>query len=234
MDLSKAFDCLPHDLLMLKLEAYGLSENSLKLLKSYLENRRQRIKIGNNYSEWDTLIKGVPQGSILVPVLFNVFINDIFHFVQDSTIYNYADDNTLSYSDTNINTVVKTLENDSINLIDWFSKNLMKANPDKFQAIAIGPNTNKHNLSFDLKGNKITCEENVKLLGITVDSHLNFDKHISEIFKKASQQLNILKRIGNYLNRLGRLTIYYSFILSNFNYCPVTWHFCSEKNTKKK
>ena len=65
MDLSKAFDCLPHNLLMLKLEAYGLSENSLKLLNSYLENRRQRIKIGNNYSEWDTLIKGVPQGSIL-------------------------------------------------------------------------------------------------------------------------------------------------------------------------
>ena len=181
MDLSKAFDCLPHNLLMLKLEAYGLSENSLKLLKSYLENRRQCIKIGNNYSEWDTLIKGVPQGSILVPVLFNVFINDIFHFVQDSTIYNYADDNTLSYSDTNINTVVKTRENDSINLI--------KANPDKFQAIAIGPKTNRHNLSFDLTGNKITCEENVKLLGIAVDSHLNFDKHISEICKKASQTI---------------------------------------------
>ena len=105
----------------------------------------------------------------------------------------------------------------------------MKANADKFQAIAIGPKTNKHNLSFDLKGNKITCDENVKLLVITVDSHLNFDK----ICKKASQQLNILKRIGKYLNRLGRLTIYYSFILSNFNYCPATWHFGSEKNTKK-
>ena len=132
-------DCLPHNLLMLKLETYGLSESSLKLLKNYLGNRRQRIKSGNNYSGWDTLIKGVSWGSILEPVLFNVFINDIFHFVQDSTIYHYADDNTLSYSDTNINTVVQTLENDSINLIDWFSKNLMKANVDKFQAIAIGP-----------------------------------------------------------------------------------------------
>ena len=204
-------------------------EENVKLLGITVDSHLNFDK----HSEWDTLIKGVQQRSILGPVLFNVFINDIFHFVQDSTIYNYADDNTLSYSDTNINTVVKTLENDSINLIDWFSKNLMKANPDKFQAIAIGPKTNRHNLSFDLKGNKITCEENVKLLGITVDSHLNFDKHISEICKKASQQLNILKRIGKYLNRLGHLTIYYSFILSNFNYCPVTWHFCSEKNTNK-
>jgi hypothetical protein len=82
-------------------------------------------------------IKGVPQGSIIDPVLFNVFINDIFHFVQDSTIYNYADDNTLSYSDTNINTVIKTLENDSINLIDWFSKNLMKANRINFRLLPL-------------------------------------------------------------------------------------------------
>ena len=92
----------------------------------------------------------MPLGLILALVLFNVFINDIFQFVQDSTIYNYADVNTLSCSDTNINTIYKTLEYDSINLIDWVSKNLMKANPDQFlqnlmkansdqfQAIAIG------------------------------------------------------------------------------------------------
>jgi hypothetical protein len=85
-----------------------------------------------------------------------------------------TDDNTLSFSDTNINAVVKILDNDSINLVDWFSKNLMKANPNKFQDIAIGPKTNKHNLSFDLKGNKITCEENVKLLGITLIHCLEF------------------------------------------------------------
>ena len=77
------------------------------------------------------------------------------------------------------------------------------------------------------------CEEHVKLLDVTIDYELNFDKHISEICKKSARQLNVLKRIGRYLNKLGRLTIYYSFILSNFNFCPVTWHFCSEKNTKK-
>jgi hypothetical protein len=77
----------------------------------------------------------------------------------------------------------------------------MKANPDKFQAIAIGKKTNKHNLTFNLNGNNITCEDNVKLLGVTIDSDLNFNNHISEIWKQASRQLNILKRIGKYLNR---------------------------------
>ena len=79
----------------------------------------------------------------------------------------------------------------------------------------------------------VVYPEHVKLLGVTIDYELNFVKHISEICKKSARQLNVLKRIGRYLNKLGRLTIYYSFILSNFNYCPVTWHFCSEKNTKK-
>jgi hypothetical protein len=119
-------------------------------------------------------------------------------------------------------------------MLDWFANNLMQANPDKFQALAIGKNTFKEQICFDLKGSKIKCEEHVKLLGVTIDYELNFDKHISEICKKKSaRQLNVLKRIGRYLNKLGRLTIYYSFILSNFNYCPVTWHFCSEKNIKK-
>ena len=87
----------------------------------------------------------------------------------------------------------------------------MKANPDKFQAIAIGKKTNKHHLTFNLNGNNITCEDSVNLLGVTIDSDLNFNNHISEICKKAPRQLNILKRIGKYLNMfIGRLTAYYS------------------------
>lgn len=162
-----------------------------------------------------------------------MFINDIFYVVNNSTIYNYADDNTLSYADYDIKNVVQNLESDSLKMLDWFDYNLMKANPDKFQALAIGKKSFDHKIVFELKGNRIECENDVKLLGVTIDYELKFDKHISDICKKASRQLNVLKRIGKYLNKLGRLTIYYSFILSNLNYCPITWHFCSEKNTLK-
>ncbi|XP_063405714.1 uncharacterized protein LOC134689678 [Mytilus trossulus] len=150
MDLSKAFDCLPHDLLLLKLEAYGLSTSSLKLIKNYLSNRKQCVRVGSSLSNWQNIYKGVPQGSILGPILFNIFINDIFHFTTNSSLYNYADDNTLSYANRDIDTVISTLEKDSLALIEWFSSNQMKANPEKFQALAIGKKTMGKNITFDL------------------------------------------------------------------------------------
>ena len=82
MDLSKAFDAMPHDLLLAKLRAYRMSESALKALRAYFLNRKQRVKISDTYSDWDTIIKGIPQGSILGPILFNCFINDLFYFYQ--------------------------------------------------------------------------------------------------------------------------------------------------------
>ena len=178
MDLSKAFDCLPHDLLLLKLESYGLSKSALNLLKSYLSNRKQCVKIGQSVSEMLDIYKGVPQGSILGPVLFNVFINDIFLFVKNCDLYNYADDNTLSKSGTSLATVSKSLEEDSKSLISWFSSNKMQANPEKFQAIAIGNKTHKQNIAFNLNGNNIKCDEEVKLLGVTIDFKHSYINHL--------------------------------------------------------
>ena len=94
MDLSKAFDCLPHDLLLQKLKYYGTSKSALNLIQNYLSNRKLCVKLGTELSTWQVIYKGVPHKSILGPVLFNMFINDIFYFISDSSLYNYADDNT--------------------------------------------------------------------------------------------------------------------------------------------
>ena len=113
MDLSKASNYLPHDLLILRLEAW--SKSALNLMYSYLSERKHCVKIGVDFSTWKNIYKSVPQISILGPVLFNIFLNDIFNFVEESMLYNYADDNTLSYSDTELNKVVDILEKESLN-----------------------------------------------------------------------------------------------------------------------
>ena len=108
MDLSKAFDCLPHGLLIAKLHAYGLDVSACELLADYLRHRKQHVKIGTARSSWMELTKG----SILGPLLFNIFINDLFLFIENCTLYNYADDNSMSYSSTNLQNVLSNLRID--------------------------------------------------------------------------------------------------------------------------
>ena len=133
MDLSKAFDCLPHGLLIAKLHAYGLDVSACKLLADYLRHHKQRVKIRTARSSWMELTKGVPQSSILGPLLSNIFINDLLLFIENCTLYNYANDNSMSYSSTTLQNVLSNLRIDCKIAIDWFEENGMKANPNKFQ-----------------------------------------------------------------------------------------------------
>ena len=198
MDLSKTFDFLPHDLLLLKLNAYGLSKSFSDLLYSYLTNRKQCVKLNQNLFNMLPIFKG----SILGLILFNIFINDLFFSVKKNcSMYNYAD--------KSLEKVISALEEDSNSLINWFSANKMQANNEKFQAISVGRKTHDNNVMFNLNSINISGEDEVKLLGVTIDFKLNFDTSISNICKKAARQLNVLKRIGKHLNRLGKLTIYH-------------------------
>ena len=108
-DLSKAFDCLRHDLLIAKLSAYGFDHNSIKLLHSYLTDRLQRVRVNSNYSSWFEILFGVPQGSILGPLIFNIYLCDYFIFCIDSNISNYADDNSPFSCDKDIKSVMAHL-----------------------------------------------------------------------------------------------------------------------------
>ena len=120
------------------------------------------------------------------------------------------------------------MEQESNIPINWFHFNCMQANPEKFQAIAVGKKSFDKSPIFQIGTANISRDEVVKLLG-DIDFMLNFDCHIKDICNKAFQQLNILKCIGKNLSKLNRLSIFHTFVLSNFNFCPLSWHFCSRK-----
>ena len=130
-DLSKAFDFLSHDLLIAKLDAYGLSISALRFVHSYLKNRMQRTIINSKYSSWEENLFGVPQWSILGPLLFNIFLCDLFLNLENIGIASYADDNMPYTTGNSIEEVIQKLENAAKTLFPWFSDNQMKTNPGK-------------------------------------------------------------------------------------------------------
>ena len=130
MDLSKAFDTINHQLLLAKLHAYGFSKQALAIVCSYLSNRKQRIKINNVFSFWKDLILGVLQGSVLGPLIFNIYLNDLFFFLKDVGICNFADDTSTYIFDESLENVLKSLDKNSMLAIHWFENNFMKLNTD--------------------------------------------------------------------------------------------------------
>ena len=234
IDLSKAFDSLPHGLLVAKLFAYGVALPACKLLCSYLHNRHQRVKIHDAKSDWLSIEKGVPQGSILGPLLFNISINDIFFIDNDVTIYNYADDNCVSYAHNDIDIIKNVLECDVKKMLYWFKINSLEANPSKFQSTLLkNKNVNAEDFNIIVDNDTIDLTASMNVLGINIDDKLNFNSHVSNMCNKAGRQLNVLQRLKGSLDYASRLSIYKSFIMSNFNYCPVVWMFTSKSSLSK-
>ena len=221
-DLSKAFDCLNHELLIAKLAAYGFDILSLNLILSYLKGRKHRTKVNNFFSEWADIVSGVPQGSILGPLLFNIYINDIFLFTQEDRVANYADDTTPYAIESNYVELLETLHLDSQILLKWFNVNFFKLNAEKCKLLISSKDSG---LSLEIGGGTVTCEKSVKLLGIKIDNQLTYSEHISSICKKVSLKLHALARVSYLMGKDKLRLLMKAFIESQFSYCSLIWMF---------
>ena len=234
MDLLKAFDCVPHDLLLAKLAAYGVDESFLCYICSYLLNRKQCVRISNISSYFLNVISGVPQGSIVGPILFNCFFNDLFYVTEIANAHNFADDNTLTAFANNIQNLIHLLGSKSRVAMKWFKDNKMTVNPGKFQAIILDKKKTNHKQEIiKIRNKAVKVKSSVKRLGVQIDAELNFNLHIAIICRSAANQLNALIRLRKFLGFEEKKVLTNSYFYSNFNYCPLVWMFSYAKSLKK-
>ena len=225
MDLSKAFDTINHDLLMAKLEAYRFS-NALLFMLSYVKNRSQRVSINSSFNTWEEIIAAVPKGSILGPLLFNIFLNDIFYLENISFLINYADDNVFYVVDCNLGEVKQNLSQDLLKLSGWFHENCMILNQEKSHYMCLGKDSLSDLLRFFGEG--LEASELETVLGLQTYMKLNFKTILNLSVEKPHK--NSRKNLKSVRSAKKKKNLFNSIIKSQFSYCPHVWMFSSRRS----
>ena len=167
------------------------------------------------------------------PILFNLFINDLLFLIKDSELANFADDSTMYDCSKDLTELLEILRKECETAVNCFKTKKMIVNPDKFQSMIISSKKDQSKSVLNINGVELTMESTVILLGIEIDNKLNFEKHISNICKKASNQLNVICRLETFMGHKEKEAIINTFVHSDFNYGCLIWHLISKKSQNK-
>ena len=228
IDFSKAFDLVNHEILISKLQSYHFDQRAIKWFHSYLTSRSQCVKIRTYSSDFLPVTAGVPQGSILGPLLFLLYINDLPLHVNRTDIDMFADDATLHTYHKNIEGIENALNFDLCEIENWCSKNQMVLNTNKTKCMLMGTQQRKSRidspeLNLYASNKLIENVESEKLLGVHIDGSLRYNHHIDSVCKSLTYKLYTLRKIKKFLPLHTRKLFYNAYILPSLNYCLTIW-----------
>ena len=233
IDLKKAFDTIDHNLLLKKLDHYGIRGVPNDWLRSYLSDRRQYVSFNNFNSDLMNVSCGVPQGSILGPKLFILYINDICNVSKMLKFVLFADDTNIFSSDVNIIDLCKNVSLELDKLNNWFAVNKLSLNISKTNFIIFGNRKYKGDINIKINNFNIERVYVTKFLGVYIDHKLNWKKHIDVICSKISRSISIMYKASKILNTHSLLSLYCTLILPYLNYCAENWGNTYETNLNK-
>ena len=225
VDFQKAFDTVDHNILVSKLEHYGVRGRANDWFKSYLSNRYQYVSVNGFHSKKESMKYGVPQGSVLGPLLFLIYINDLRNAIYHSTVHHFADDTNLLYANKSLKTIQNKVNKDLKSLCTWLRANKISLNASKTELIIFRDPRKKLSLEMKIKidGKRLTPCSSVKYLGVYIDQHLNWNVHLSELKPKLSRAVGMLSKIRYYVNKETLRMVYFGIFSSLLTYGVQIW-----------
>lgn len=235
IDFSKAFDRLSHDILINKLSFYGIRGSPLSLMTSYLKNRTQCVCIDSQNSSSLPVLNGVPQGSVLGPLLFNVYVNDIVNIDLAPQYFIYADDSTLLFTGSDPDFLVLQCNNTLEKLHHWSKSNSVKINPVKTKAVLFRPKNKMFTLQrkISLFDRNIELVDEHKVLGITFSCNLSWNSHVQSLCRRLSVAVAALSCCRVLMPVNIKIQLYYALFTSQMNYCSLVWSSTTKSNIDK-